>query len=128
MSDSNAGGRKRRGCRNHIWIVNGINHKHNTSVKKGNLRVQSYDYKQMFDGMDVLETMSDFFDVGFKDDHLPLIYQSNLNMSVSINTPHGPTETSILPSIIAQGDLFAPLEAAVQVDSLGSRQLRDRGR
>ena len=125
LSDSNAGGRKKRSCRDHLWIVNGINHEHNSSVKKGTLRAQSYDYLQMFDGMSVLETMSDLYDVGLKDDHLSLIHKSNENISVSVKTPYGPTESSVLPSIIGQGDLWAPLEAAIQVDSLGSRQLRE---
>ena len=34
MSDSNIGARKGKGCRNHIWMLNGINHEHHTSIKK----------------------------------------------------------------------------------------------
>ena len=31
MSESNIGARKGKGCRNHIWIINGINHEVNSS-------------------------------------------------------------------------------------------------
>ena len=33
MSESNIGARKGKGCRNHIWIINGINHEVNSSNK-----------------------------------------------------------------------------------------------
>ena len=63
MSDSNIGARKGKSCRNHIWILNGINHEHHTSKKKSDLRFNFYDYKQMFDSMNLSETLSDMHSV-----------------------------------------------------------------
>ena len=63
MSDSNTGARKGKSCRNHIWILNGINHEHHTSKKKSDLRFNFYDYKQMFDSMNLSETLSDMHSV-----------------------------------------------------------------
>ena len=39
MSDSNIGARKGKSCRNHIWVLNGINHEHHTSKKKKRLKI-----------------------------------------------------------------------------------------
>ena len=40
---------------------------------------------------------------------------------MSVNTPHGKTDPIIIPSLVAQGDLFSPLMAAVQVDSMARK-------
>ena len=37
MSESNIGARKGKGCQNHIWVINGINHEHNSSKNMHNL-------------------------------------------------------------------------------------------
>ena len=39
---------------------------------------------------------------------------------MSVNTVFGKTKPVILNKIVAQGDLIAPLEAAVQVDSVAT--------
>ena len=40
---------------------------------------------------------------------------------MSVNTPHGKTDPIIIPSLVARGDLFSPLMAAVQVDSMARK-------
>ena len=62
MSESNIGARKGKGLRNHIWVINGINHEHNNSKKNAQLVIQSYDNTQMFDSMSLDITMSDLYD------------------------------------------------------------------
>ena len=125
MSDSNIGARRGKSCRNHIWILNGINHEHHSSKKKTDLRFNFYDYKQMFDSIVLSETLSDMHSVGVNDDSLVLIKALNTNIAMSINTPYGATETTILPAVVAQGDLMAPLEAAVQVDNIAKNQIKE---
>ena len=44
---------------------------------------------------------------------------------MSVNTPYGQTETTVLPAVVAQGDLMAPLEASVQVDNIAKTQIKD---
>ena len=121
MSESNIGARKGKGCRNHIWIINGINQEVNSSKKHAQLVVQSYDYTQMYDSMSLNITMSDLFDYGVQDDLLILLDEVNRNMNISINTSYGLTEPVVIPALVAQGDLFSPLQAAVQVDSMMRR-------
>ena len=79
--------------------------------------MQSYDYTQMFDSMSLSITISDLFDCGLTDDLLVLLNEVNKDIIMSVSTCYGLTEPTVLPSLVAQGDLFAPLEAAVQVDS-----------
>ena len=118
MSESNIGARKGKGCRNHIWIINGINHEVNSSKKYAQLVAQSFDYTQMFDSMSLNTTISDLYDYGVKDDLLVLLNKVNKNVTISVNTCYGVTEPILIPSLVAQGDMFSPLEAAVQVDSI----------
>jgi hypothetical protein len=39
--------------------------------------LQIYDYKQMFDSINLEEAISDIYDYGLKDDNLALIYKAN---------------------------------------------------
>ena len=84
MSDSNIGARRGTSCRNHIWILNGINHEHHTSKKKQDLRISFYDFKQMFDSMVLSETLSDMHSVGMVDDSLHLIEALNKTLQCQL--------------------------------------------
>ena len=95
-----------------------INHEQNSSKKHVNLVIQSFDYTQMFDLMSLDITISDIYDCGVQNDLLLLMYESNRNVKMSVNTCYGLTESIDIPALVAQGDLFAPLLAAVQVDSM----------
>ena len=74
MSDCQMGGRKRKGCRNNIFIINGIIHDIMSSKKKKPALLQFYDYCQMFDEINLEQALSDRFDVGVEDDNLALLY------------------------------------------------------
>ena len=119
MSDCQMGGRKRKGCRNNIFIVNGIIHDVMSSKKKGAVSLQIYDYKQMFDAINLEQAASDIFDVGVNDDNLVMIYNANNDVKMSVNTPNGLTERQTLKNVVLQGDTFGSILASVQVDSIG---------
>ena len=42
-------------------------------------------------------------------------------MKISVNTSYGLTEPMVIPTLVAQGDLFFPQQAAGQVDSMTRR-------
>ena len=86
MSDSNIGARKNKSCRNHIWIINGINHEVNSSKKHVQLVMQSYDFSQMFDSMSLSITISDLYDCGLTDDLLVLLNEVNKDITMSVTT------------------------------------------
>ena len=127
MTDSNIGVRKKKSCCNHIWIINCINYEHSQSVKLAQLVLQSWDFTKMFDSMCLDTAVSDKYDHGADDDLLCLLDELNRNITISVNTFYGSTATVIIPKLVAQGDLMAPLMAAVQVDSI-SRRLQEEDR
>jgi hypothetical protein len=119
MSDCQMGGRKRKGCRNNLFIVNGIIHDIMSSKKKGAVTLQIYDYKQMFDAINLEQAASDIFDVGVSDDNLTMLYNANKDVKMAVNTPNGLSERQTLNDVVLQGDTFGSILASVQVDSIG---------
>ena len=53
MSDCQMGARRNKGCKSNIWIINGIIYEVLKSKKTAPIQLQIYDYKQMFDSMDL---------------------------------------------------------------------------
>ena len=53
MSDSNVGGRKKMSSVNNIFVLNGVIHETLSSTHKNPVTFQIYDFKQMFDLMDL---------------------------------------------------------------------------
>jgi hypothetical protein len=119
MSDCQMGGRKGKGCRNNIFIVNGIIHDVMSSQKKHPVLLQIYDYCQMFDAINLEEALSDIYDAGLKDDNLSIIYGANKNINMAVNTPNGLSERQDIKNVVLQGDTWGSLLASVQVDSIG---------
>ena len=77
MSDCQMGGRKNKGCRYNIFILNGIIHDVLKSNKMQPGQLQIYDYQQMFDALDLKQALSDLYDVGVNDDNLGLLHRAN---------------------------------------------------
>ena len=119
MSDCQMGGRKKKGCRNNIFIVNGIIHDVMSSKKKEAISLQIFDYKQMFDAINLKQAASDIYDAGVNDDDLTLIYEANKDIKMAVNTPNGLTERQTIKNVVLQGDTFGSILASVQVDSIG---------
>ena len=119
MSDCQMGGRKQKGWRNNIFIVNGIIHDVMSSVKKSPVLLQIYDYRQMFDAINLEEAISDVYDAGVRDDNLALIYRANEDINMAVNTPSGLSERQSIKNVVLQGDTWGSLLASVQVDSIG---------
>ena len=126
MSDSQMGARKNKGSRNNIFIINGIIHDVMSSRKKSPVMLQIYDYKQMFDAINLEQAISDIYDVGLNDDNLNLIYKANSDVRMSVNTPDGLTDRQKLENVVLQGDTWGSLLASVQVDSI-SKEVNSRG-
>ena len=119
ISDCQMGGRKGKGCKTNIWIINGIIHE---TLRNKNMKpvcIQIYDYAQMFDSINLEEAINDIYDVGLDDDNLVLIHKANEEIHMSVNTPGGLTERQILKNIVLQGDTWGSILASVQVDSIG---------
>ena len=77
MSDCQMGGRKKKSCKNNIFIINGLIHEVNKSKKMKPILLQIYDYAQMFDSINLQQALSDLYDAGVKDDTLVLLHEAN---------------------------------------------------
>ena len=124
MFDSQMGGRKGKGCRNNIFILNGIIHEQRNR-KNEPILFQIYDYAQMFNSINLQEAISDIYDCGFNDDLLPLIYQANAEVNMAVNTPHGLTERQLIRNTVLQGATFSSILASVQLENMLRNQDMD---
>ena len=118
MSDSQMGARKKKGCRNNIFIVNGIIHEVMTSKSKEPVLLQIYDFKQMFDAINLKQAIGDIYDAGVDDDHLSLLYHANRDVKMSVSTSSGLSERQTIKDVVLQGDTWGSILASVQVDSI----------
>ena len=119
MSDCQMGGRKKKSCKNNIFVINGIIHEAMKSEKNKPVEFQLYDYEQMFDSMNLREALSDIYDAGMDDDTLALLHNANKEIQMSIKTPTGLTDRQNIKDIVLQGDTFGSILASVQVDKIG---------
>ena len=120
MSDCQMGGRKDKGCRNNIFIVNGIIHDV-TKSKKNPVVLQIYDYKQMFDSMDLRQAISDVYKAGMTDSDVKLVYEANREIYMAVNTPSGLTDREKVENSVLQGETWGSLLASVQVETIGKK-------
>ena len=128
MSDSNIGARKNKNIRNHLFIIHGVIN----SVIQGEdkcVDIQVYDVQQAFDALWLEDSLNDLYDSlpeESRDDKLALVYETNVNNLVAVNTGVGETERFSVPRIVQQGGSWGPMECSNTVDTLG-RRCRDRG-
>ena len=121
MSDSNVGARQNRNVRNHLFIVYRIVTNIVNEGQSG-VDVMIYDLVQAFDSLWLQDCMNDIFDIlpeKKRDRKLALIYETNLNNLVAVNTPVGQTERVNMPRIVQQGGGWGPIECQVSIDKLG---------
>ena len=103
MSDSQMGARKKKGCRHNIFIINGIIHDVISSKTKKPIQLQIYDYKHMFDAINLKEAIGDIFDAGVVNDHLSLLYKANKDVRMAVNTHAGLSERQSIEDVVLRG-------------------------
>ena len=118
MSDSNIGARKRKNIRNHIFLLNGVINEANNNKNKS-IDIVILDYKQCFDGMWIQDSLNDLYEAGVNNQNLALIYEANSKNRVAVKTPDDITERVMIEKIVMQGEVMAPLECSVSVDTFG---------
>ena len=123
MSDSNIGARKLKNIRDHLFIICAVIN----SVIKGKedcVDIQVYDIEKAFDSLWLDECFNDLFDVipiQKRNDQISLLYSSNLNNMVAVNTPAGLTERVNMPSIIQQGGVWGSILCSNTIDTIGKK-------
>ena len=121
MSDSNIGARKKKNVRNHLFILYGVI---SSVVREGRgcVDLQIYDLVQAFDGLWLQDCLNDIYDCLPKhqrDRKLALVYETNVNNHVAVNTPVGQTNRVNLSHLVQQGGVWGPMQCSVSIDKIG---------
>ena len=69
--------------------------------------VTLYDFRQAFDSLWLADSINSLWEVGIRDELLPLIHKLNCKASVTVNTPYGKTESFGVDNIVKQGAVLA---------------------
>ena len=91
--------------------------------------VQVYDLEQAFDALWLEDTLNDLYEYlpeKSRDDKLAVIYQTNVENLVAVNTPAGQTDRINVPTIVQQGSGWGPMECSVTMDKIG-KMCKERG-
>ena len=123
MSESNIGSRKNKISIDHILVINSIVHEQPKSIHNTPLQIQICDFQQMFDGMNLQESISDLYDSGVDDVHLIFIYEANKDILFRVKTPNGLTVEQHLKENVLQGDTLSSIIASNQEDKIGKKLL-----
>ena len=80
--------------------------------------------EKCFDALWLEDCLNDLYDSlpeDMRNDKLALIYQTNVNNLVAVNTSVGQTDRVAIPRIVQQGGGWGPMECSNSVDTLGKR-------
>ena len=123
MSDSQVGGRSKRGIIDHLFIVysviNSVAQKESAPVD-----LEIYDISKMFDALWIEECCNDMYEAGVVDDKMALIYAANEKNLVAVSTPAGMTDRVEINRIITQGGSLGPITAGVEMDGIAKEQVK----
>ena len=90
MSFSQAGGRKNRNIRDHLFVIYGILNEVLNGKSKP-INIQEVDVRKCFDEMNYHETHNDLWDLMDEDDKFALISKLDKCCFVKVRTPVGET-------------------------------------
>ena len=99
---------------------------------KGNrdpIEIHIYDLEQAFDAMWLDECLNDLYDTlpeENRNEKIALLYESNKDNLVAVNTAVGLRERRNIHKIVQQGGTWGPILCSNTIDTLGEK-CRDRG-
>ena len=99
-----AGGRAERGTVDHLFIARAVIDYY--KYLKVPLYITLYDYKQAFDSLWLDDCILSMWNIGVRNEMLPLIYKLNLNAEVTIKTPFGPADSFLVKKLVKQGTVL----------------------
>ena len=126
MSCSNIGARKRRNINDHLFVINGIINDVLNSQNSSNIDVQIYDVAKCFDKLEYVNTATDLYNAGVKDDKFVTIANSNKNCKVAVKTPWGSkTQRKNIQNLEMQGTVLAGIKCSISIDTIGKECLEN---
>ena len=114
--------------KNRLFIIHGVIN----SVIRGKeecIDIQIYDLEKAFDALWLDDCLNDLFDTLAEDhrnDKIALLYESNKENHVAVNTSVGLTSRVNRPKIVHQGGTWGPVLCSYTIDTIGKKS-RNRG-
>ena len=89
------------------------------------LDINVYDVYKCFESLWLSDCINDLYDAGLKNDKLVLLYESNRNANIAIQTSSGTTDRFSISNIVMQGTVWGGLKCTTTMDGLPKQILQD---
>ena len=125
LTDGNVGSRKRRGCRDNMFVISAISN----SVVNGKsepIQVQVTDVEKCFDKMWLQSCINALYEAGFRDDMLNLLYIENKNAQIAVKVNNHLSRRINVPFVEIQGSVWAGLKCTSMMDMLNRIVMSDK--
>ena len=117
LTDGNVGARKRRGCRDNIFVISAVTN----SVLRGKsepIQVQVTDAEKCFDKLWLQSSINSLHDAGLQNDMLNLLYIENRNAQIAIKVNNKLSRRINVTNVVMQGLVWGSLKCTSIMDKL----------
>ena len=117
LTDGNVGARKRRGCRDNMFVMSAITN----SVVKGKcppIQVQVTDVETCFDKLWLENCINALFENNLKNDMLNLLYLENRNAQIAVKVNNQLSRRTNVTNVEIQGSIWSSLKCTSVMDTL----------
>ena len=124
LTDGNVGARKRRGCRDNMFVLSAINN----SILNGNsdpIQLQVTDIKTCFDKMWLQTSTNALYECGLRNDMLSLMFLENMNAQIAIKVNNKLTRRIDVQNVEMQGTVMSSLKCTSSMDRLNKTGMSD---
>ena len=125
LTDGNVGARKRRGCRDNIFVISAISN----SVIKGRLpaiQIQVTDVQTCFDKLWLENCINALYENNLKNDMLNLLYLENRNAQVAVKFNNKVSRRINVPNVEIQGSVWSSLKCTSVMDTLNKKVMDNK--
>ena len=125
LTDGNVGARKRRGCRDNIFVISAISN----SIVNGTsepIQLQVTDVKTCFDKLWLQSSINSLYDAGLQNDMLNILYIENKNIQIAVKVNDKLSERINVKNVELQGSVWAPLKCTSTMDTLNKIVMGDK--
>jgi hypothetical protein len=125
LTDGNVGCRKRRGCRDNMFVISAISN----SVVNGKsepIQVQVTDVEKCFDKMWLQSCVNSIYDAGLRNDMLNLLYLENKNALIAVKVNNSLSRRIPVKNVEIQGSVWAGLKCTSMMDTLNKAVMADQ--
>ena len=117
LTDGNVGARKRRGCRDNIFVLSAISNSV-INCESSPVQVQVSDVQTCFDKMWLQSCTNALYDSGLKNDMLSLLYSENRNIQFAAKVNNKLTSRRNAQDLEMQGSVWSSLKCTTMMDKL----------